>query len=207
MKRLLACAIEVLMGTMLAMGCASKPPAPSGFLEDYSRLSKADDGAMRYVSRQLGDYSSFMVDPVVIRRKSADSPMKPEDAAEVARYFNYSLGKVLADHGYQITDKPGVGTARVRVAVTDVTQSTWWLNLHPASKLSGAGAGGAAMEAEVIDSVTGEQLAAVIQAGKGNQFELDTFSSVDDVKDVIDKWSENAGKRLDELRGQNVAQR
>jgi len=33
------------------------------------------------------------------------------------------------------------------------------------------------MEAEVIDSATGEQLAALVQAGRGNQFELDTFPS------------------------------
>ncbi len=46
----------------------------------------------------------------------------------------------------------------------------------------------------------GKQLGAVVQSGKGNQFELDTFSELDDVKDVIDDWAEAAGKRLKELR-------
>ena len=40
-----------------------------------------------------------------------------------------------------------------------------------------------------------------LQARKGhNQFERDTFSKLDDVKDVIDKWADNAAKRLKELR-------
>ena len=66
--------------------------------------------------------------------------------------------------------------------------------------MTGAGLGGASMEGEVVDSVTGKQLGAVVQSGKGNQFELDTFSELDDVKDVIDSWAEAAGKRLKELR-------
>jgi hypothetical protein len=49
--------------------------------------------------------------------------------------------------------------------------------------------------------VSGEQLAAGIKAGKGNQFELDYFKALDDVKDVIDRWAKEAGKRLDELHG------
>jgi hypothetical protein len=56
------------------------------------------------------------------------------------------------------------------------------------------------MEAEVIDSVSGEQLAAAIRAGKGKQFELNPFSTIDDVKSTIDQWAELAGERLDELK-------
>jgi hypothetical protein len=95
----------------------------------------------------------------------------------------------------------------VRVALTDINESTWWLNLHPASKISGVGTGGASMEGEVVDSITGRQLGAVIQSGKGSQFELDTFNRLDDVKDAINTWAENAGNRMAELRASNAPPR
>ena len=31
---------------------------------------------------------------------------------------------------------------------------------------------------------------------RGNQFELDTFSELDDIKDVIDKWAKEAGMAI-----------
>lgn len=185
------------------LGCATAPPPYTGFLHDYSRLQKAPDGAMRHISPELKNYKSFIVDPVEIRTER--EALKPNDRAEVARYMRDAYEKVLRTNGYQLTAKPDVGVARVRVAITDVQQSKWYLNLHPASKVTGAGAGGASMEGEVIDSVTGKQLAAVVQAGRGNQFELDTFSKLDDVKDVIDKWADAAAKRLKELRESKVA--
>ena len=126
--------------------------------------------------------------------------MTPAETAEVARYFNAALTKEFTKRGYKVVNEPDVGVARIRVAVTDINQSTWWMNLHPASKLSGAGTGGASMEGEVIDSVTGKQLGAVIQTGKGNQFELDTFNKLDDVKDAINGWAKAAVDRLDQIR-------
>ena len=53
-------------------------------------------------------------------------------------------------------------------------------------------------EARLIDSVTGKQIAALVESQKGNQFELDTFSQLDDVKDVMDDWAKRFRERLDE---------
>ena len=184
------------------VGCASKAPPPTGFLSDYSKLEEHKDGAMRYISQDLKTYSSFMLDPVEMRARGS---LKPNEAAEVANYFNDRLGGELAKRGFNVVSTPGAGVGRVRVALTDINESTWWMNLHPASKITGVGTGGASMEGEVVDSVTGRQLAAVIQAGKGNQFELDTFNRLDDVKDTINEWAENAGNRMAELRAANAS--
>lgn len=179
-------------------GCASPPPM-TGFVSDYSRLQKTESGALRYISPELRGYTRFMVDPVEMRvdRQALD----PSERAEVARYMRDAFERILKKGGHEVMTQPGVGVARVRVAITDVQASKWYLNLHPAGKLTGTGTGGASMEGEVIDSVTGKQLAAVVKAGRGNQFELDTFSKLDDVKDVIDKWADEAAERLKELRG------
>ena len=193
-------ALLSLLGFVWLTGCATTPE-PTGFISDYSRLEKSGSSAMRFMSPNLRDYDGFIVDPVQIRTRRNPPVLKPEERAEVAQYMQSSLEDLLRDRDYSLTNRSGVGIGRIRVAITDATKSKWWLNLHPGSKLTGAGTGGAAMEGEIIDSITGEQLAAVIQAGRGNQFELDTFSALDDVRDVIDKWAKAAGQRLDELRG------
>ncbi|MHC4319399.1 MAG: DUF3313 family protein, partial [Planctomycetota bacterium] len=78
-----------------------------------------------------------------------------------------------------------------------------WGNLHPGSKLMGAGTGGASMEGEILDSVTGRQLGAVIQAKKGSQFDLDYFDGLNDVKDAIDAWAKQASKTFESMRAKS----
>lgn len=183
---------------LTVVGCTTTTPAPTGFLSDYSKLEDVKPGWMRYVSPKLGDYSSFIVDPVEIRVER--DVLDAEKRAEVARYMRDALIKVLEENDYAVVPEAGMKTARLCVAITDIQDSKWYLNIHPASKITGAGKGGASMEAEVIDSVTGEQLAAVIRRGQGKQFELSPFSTVNDVKAVIDEWAKSASERLKELR-------
>lgn len=180
-------------------GCASPPPR-TGFISDYSSLKRINETKAYYVSSRLAEYDTFMIDPVQIREINEPPVLSPSERAEVAHYFRGRLIDALFKNGYAVTNHSGEGVARVRFAITDVQRSTWWMNLHPGSKLTGVGTGGASMEGEVIDSVTGEQLGAVVKSGRGNQFELDTFSKLDDVKDVIDRWAKEAEQRLRELR-------
>ena len=189
---------SVLLCCVVSAGCASQPPARSGFLSDYGHLEKAEKGAIRYVSPELKSYDRFIVDPVELRMDV--QKLTPAERAEVARYMHDACERMLRNEGIELTTTAGVGVARFRVAITEIQKSKWYLSLHPASKVTGAGTGGASMEAEIIDSVSGEQLAAVVRAGRGNQFELDTFNALDDVKDVIDRWAEEGTKRLKELR-------
>ncbi len=184
---------------MLVAGCASTAPPRTGFISDYSKLQKIDEGKMRYISPQLREYDAYIVDPVQIRAKQNNNITR-EQRAEVAQYMHGALVKVLTTGGYRITSQPGPKVARVRVAITDIQEAKWYLNVHPATKVTGAGRAGASMEAEVVDSVSGAQLAAAIRSGKGKEFELNPFSTIDDVKSVIDQWAQSAGERLKELR-------
>ena len=184
---------------MLVAGCASTPE-PTGFLSDYSRLEKTGDARMGYVSPKLAEYDAFMIDPVEYRLDSEKPVLTDEQKAEVANYFRTTFERTLREKNYKIVTTSGPRVVRFRAAFTDVQKSKWYMNLHYATKMAGAGAGGASIEAEAIDSVTGEQLGGVIAAGKGNQFELDHFKAFDDVEDVIDKWAKILASRLDELR-------
>lgn len=186
----------LIVAALLSVSCSSSPPPETGFLGDYTALKK-EDNALRYVSPKLKNYSAFIVEPVQIQ---VQKNLNDKERAEVAEYFHQEIVKDLQKRGYAMSNSPGPGVARVRIAITNIQDSKWYLNLHPLSKVTGVGTGGASMEGELLDSQTGEQLAAVVQAGKGNQFELDTFSKLDDVKDTIHKWVETAGNRIDHLR-------
>lgn len=184
--------------SIAAIGCSSAKLTHTGFLSDYTKLAKAESGTMRYVSPSLRDYNAFIVDPVQIR--AARSHVTAEQRAEVARYMRDTIARVLSEGGLKVATDQGVGVARLRVAITDVQDSKWYLNIHPATSVTGTGRGGASMEAEVIDSITGEQVAAVVRTGASKRFELNPFSTLDDVKNVIDQWAKDASDRLRELR-------
>src|SRR5262249_27453962 len=120
----------------------------------------------------------------------------------LANHFNQRLRDLIQKEGLTVTTEPGVGVARIQIALTDVANSAWWMKLHPAGSVSGAGTGGAAMEAQVIDSVTGERLAAVVQAATGKQPNFLAFSTLDDVKSAIDKWAATASRSLKQVRSE-----
>lgn len=191
-------------GASLLGGCSSAPETThSGFLSDYSRLTPVDKTRMTFQTGKIRNYKAFIVDPVTFM--STRSKLDPEQRATVAVYFRDTVINTLRSKGYEITDRPSTGTARVRIAVTGVNESTWWMKLHPASNMTGAGRGGAAMEGEVIDSVTGEQLGATVQSGVGSQFTLGNFSTTADIQNVIDEWAKIFSQRLDEIRSEKTA--
>lgn len=178
----------VLLLVLLMAGCAIQPPVTqTGFLSDYSRLEAQSGSRMVYQSPQTWRYATWIIDPVELKLDLGK--LSSEERAEVARYFNDALQQSIADLGIARIDTPGTDVARLRTAITDVAESTWWAKLHPASRAAGAGTGGAAMEAELVDSVSGEQLGAIIQAATGNQLDVTAFSTVADIKGAIDRWA------------------
>ncbi len=193
-------ALAFIVALMPALcGCASKPKLThTGFLSDYSRLEPVNDSRMRYQSQRIADYNDFIVDP--IRVTVPADKLSDSDCDEVRSYFRDKVIESLRQTGHRVVNTPGPGVARIRIALTDVAASTWWQKVHPVSRAVGAGTGGAAMEAEIIDSQTKEQLGAVVQAGTGNQFDMTAFSTVADIKSAIDGWVQHFSDRLKELR-------
>lgn len=196
------CGVGVVVAGLLGVaGCASKPPLrEAGFISDYSNLRVVDESRMNWVSDGLSDYKAFIIEPLVFEIQPGT--LDDSQRAEVAAHFKQRLEEVLEARGMTVTKKPGPGVARMRMALTGVAGSEWWKKVYPPARFAGAGTGGAAMEAEIVDSVTGKQLAAVVQASPGNQFDVTAFSTVADVKSAIDKWAVKAGERLDAMRKQ-----
>ncbi len=186
---------------IITTGCANKVRT-TGFLSDYSYLLPAD-GGLRYINMQLlGNYSKFIIDPVVVRLYGIPLGARPDPVMSIAlaNYMHNAIVNVINDR-YMIVSQPAAGVARVRVAITDIERSTPALNVLPQTKLTGAGLGGASMEGEIIDSQTGKQIGAVIQSQKGKMISLEGLTEWGDAKAVMDDWAKRFRKRLDEAHG------
>jgi hypothetical protein len=191
--------LTTLAAAILLAGCASRPaPTRTGFLSSYELLETKHTSRSDYISPKLAEYTQFLIEPVEMRL--APDLLTPQESAEAAEHFHAACVRVLEGEGLAPAEHPGPRVARVRIALTDIAKSTPWQKIHPGARFAGAGTGGAAMEGEVVDSLTGEQLAAVVRADAGNQFNLTAFSTLDDVKSAIDKWAADAAKQLRQVR-------
>ncbi len=76
------------------------------------------------------------------------------------------------------------------------------MNIHPATKLSGIGLGGASMEAEALDSQTGERVFAVVDTREGNRLSIGAgLSELGHAQQVIKHWIERFVNRVDRAHG------
>lgn len=184
---------------LLLPACTSAPaPTRSGFLASYDALEARSSSHSEFTSPDLADYSAVLIDPVEVRLETDALP--PDQAALAAEHFHAAAVRVVTEAGIPLAAEPGPRIARLRLALTDIAASTWWAKIHPGARFAGAGTGGAAMEGEITDSVTGAQLAATVRADSGNQFNLTAFSTLDDVKGAIDRWAADAAAQLREAR-------
>jgi len=187
-----------------SVGCASRPAQTrSGFLSNYEDVRRINDAESGYVDKDLlaSITSIRIVETRVLVDKTPDGTViSPDQVALIETHIKESLAKSLASD-YPIVESDGPGVGRLRVAVTEVKKPTVILNLHPASKLTGAGTGGATIESEVVDATSGRPAAILIESRKGNQFEIDTLSEFDDALDAVEEWAAQWRQRLDVARG------
>lgn len=188
-------------------GCAGRPgQTRSGFLSDYDGLKRVNDSEYARVDRPaLASLTGFTIEEArVLVETTPDGTVIPaKERAEIEAHIRTALAASLAAD-YPISETAGPGIGRIRVAITEVKKPATLLNIHPASKLTGAGLGGATIECEILDH-TGDQIAALVEPRKGDQFELDTLSEFDDAMDAIDAWADAFRKRIDRARGTPVS--
>jgi hypothetical protein len=193
--------IMVAMSSALC-GCGPKKPTTTGYLSDYSRLRPESDVSYRYLApnKALGRYSTFIIDPVEIFfhvKSKAEGKIKEQDLTDIKNYMHSALVEAIED-GYEIVYRPGPGVARLRVAITDLKKSRPVMNILPQTKLIGSGLGGATLEAELVDSETGEQIGAIVESQLGKRLSLEGISTWGDAKGVMDRWADRLRQRIDE---------
>ncbi len=175
----------------------------SGFLSSYKLLAPVEKNAHRFTNPAIADYREIIIDEPVylLDGASADGgDMFSEDELEaLSDYIRERLEKVLTkDERFAIASAPGPGVARVRVALTAIDASQGLLNLTLYTKVTGAGLGGAAMESEIVDSVSNEQLSASVQWGNDSRFLRAGFSRLGGAKLQTNRWVRSLRHRIEE---------
>jgi hypothetical protein len=189
----------------MAAGCATvQDPGRSGFISDYSKLEEIAENNLVYDSGNLGNYSKFIIEPVTMLYRESEEKrvFDDEELGDLETHFLDTVRESLTEkNGYQIVETPGSGTARIHIGITDVDDTIGALNISIYTKITGAGLGGAAMEGEIVDSVTGEQIAAVIRWGSGSRILRAGFTHTGDAKILMDRWADHLRDRIDEAHG------
>ena len=160
-------------GVFLLAACGSTPELRrSGFLDDYSKLAPVEgqNGVWSYRSPDLdfGKYKSLLVDPAVawFDPDSEAEDIDPRERKRLTEEFGRTIRNTLRDNGFRLAKAPGEDVLRVRVAITDL-----YVRVGPLST-EGDRAGrirldGAALEADLKDSISGRVLFAVMTTRRG----------------------------------------
>lgn len=156
-----------LLPTVLVLlalaGCAAQTTTQTGFLGDYSRM-QADpnhpDNRVWVRRGALAPCRGFLIDAVVYRPAENAPALDAETQSELTQAYREKLLSAFSER-YRPATGPGPGIVRVRAAVTNVAKAQPILNaLTMVAIFVPVTAGGAASEAEIVDSVSGERLAA-----------------------------------------------
>jgi hypothetical protein len=152
--RKIAFCVAMAASMVLTGGCKTQMPKPSGFLSDYGHLKEANDSTWQYVDTSgLASCDKFMIDPVkVMVTDYLGTTFTTEQQQKLADTFRDSITKALGGR-YPVVTSPSPTTGEIRVALTR------------AYRVGNALAIGA--EAEIVNSQTHQQLAAVTGAKIG----------------------------------------
>ncbi|MFA5982691.1 MAG: DUF3313 domain-containing protein [Methylococcaceae bacterium] len=205
-------AIFVVVILLLISGCARTYQArhvePSGFLDDYSMLTKGKDGdaLLSYWKKEVNwaEYKKIILAPVVIR-KNADSELNQMTHAQNhhLKEFVELLTRDALKNNFKLVNKPGLDTLRLEIAITDAQSSTMILDqfstVYPSARTlsfiqklatgTESYVGKASIERKISNSMTGEVLMASADCRAGGKTLAGTFNEWDDVEQAYIYWA------------------
>jgi hypothetical protein len=214
----------------------------SGFLSDYSMLKPAPDGSDAMSWRKPGvDFKIY--DKIIVERLNFfykdDADYKGIDPTELKALGDYFHETFMKEIGkiYPVVTEPGPGVLRVRAALTDIVPNKPAVSVvtlvvpyltfadlgTSAVAKGGPGSnfyvGYTTIEAEFIDSVTNEQVAAYVDRYYPKKYDVDfkkgpvgvvthgfgqyfkAYSTWSYTKDAFDYWAHKLQQKLDEAHG------
>jgi len=213
--------------SVLVAGCAKTVKKdkvePKGFISDVSMLKADPDGkvSLLYINEDtdFASYNKVWLETVTIfvYEGSNLADMPKDKLNKLAAYTNEALARELGKNN-EIVDQAGPGTAQMRFALTEVSGSKILVDtvstvVPPARAFSElkrlvtgkhAGVGQAAFEAEALDSVTGERIAAAMGVRAGGKAVKTSGDEFRDVKAAVDVWAINVSERFESLKAQSA---
>jgi len=195
----------------------------AGFLHVYSKLKPSEEvkGLLTYKNpgamKNLHRYVAIIFDPVEIYVQSDNDPSElPGAGAEAAAsYFEYAVTSAISD-AFPIVDQPGPLVLRLRTALVGVA-----IGGKPAEAPEAEGAkalprkiniGAVRAEFELVDSVTGDVIAAAIDTKEFKSASIgathfERMARFDEARTAFDQWAEGLRDFLDaahELKGKDA---
>ena len=220
--RLLGCSIPVMLA--LLAGCSRKPEpaglkkmAPgaefAGFLSEYGKLKPNPnfENTLSYVkqddAKNIHKYIAVIVGPVEIYVATSADPSKMPDRGRtaLAAYFQNAITRAVGD-AFPVVQEPGPLVLRLRTALigVEVGGEIAAGPTAPADTLErSVDIGKVGVEMEMIDSVTGEQIAAAVDRqnlGSGAVVGSVNFSRDEKfaaAKEALDGWAARLRDFLD----------
>ncbi|MFA5355928.1 MAG: DUF3313 domain-containing protein [Candidatus Omnitrophota bacterium] len=196
--------LSVFMVIFLIGGCSTMKTPKSGFLEDYSEFQvDPKDKSLLWYEKKGVDWKRFkklMIDPVVVyfHPDALNRAIQPEELEKLTGYFRETVINEVKDE-YPVTDTPGADVLRIRTAITDV------IPVKPVTNILSVAAigipldmGGAAIEAEFLDSETGERLGAVVDMKLGTPLDFSGLTSLGHTKTAFRQWAKQLKQALAE---------
>lgn len=185
----------------------------SGFLGDYSQLKpgKKDEALLLYINPNANwsQYNKVLITHVTVGTDPSRN-ISENDQEMLSSYYYHALETNLSKNFIVVTE-PGPGVMTLRVALTDATTATPVLRtisvVVPQARVLGAVknlatgsyafVGSAQSEGEVLDSVTGERLAAAVDRRSGGL----SVKNADvwqwgDAENAMDYWAQRTDQRL-----------
>ncbi len=198
---------------------------PSGFLKNYDELipDATRPGVYKYEAQGFDprNYNKFMYQGLEIWLDE-NSEYKGINADNLKALSDRMLEAITneLDPEYPLVRKPGPGVGLVRMALTHVylKKGKWkWYNYTPvgaAAKGVQTGAGkhirlrSAQFEVEMLDSQTGQRMAAIVAVQAGEKLREKTRkgkknpeTTWKDIEDTLEVFAKRFRQRLDERRG------
>ena len=182
-----------IAGAALALSsCATGGKSPSGILSNFSQLDAGygtENAVSSYVQpgADFKQYDSVSIDPVTT--VVASPGVSPAVTDQLATYLSESLNSQMTD--LKIVSTPGPKTLRVRTGLTDVITAQQAGKgvkaVHAAPRATLSGKLGSAtvatfvsnvcFEGEILDSVSGERLVALVDHRLGSKREATEATS------------------------------
>lgn len=204
-----------------AAGCATRQTGkaqPSGFLGDYSQLTPGGKGEaqLRYIRPDVDwkKYTAVLIDIPLVYAGSETTSLTERDQRKLTDSLHEALVEAL-EKDYQIVEEPGPGVLRIRTAITEAQGAKLAMNavtgivpqLRLLTMIGGMATdtstfvGKCSAEAEILDSVTGERLAAGVDQRAGTKDPKNMLNKWADVESAFTEWAETLRAKLEQVRG------
>jgi len=203
--------ILLVVGSTTAMAAREIKTADfSGWMDNYDTLTYNEErnAFLFFNEEKRGTYHQAMLESAVLYTKNAKAETKI--ATKATDYMAAGVSDLLERKGLLATEA-GPKVMRLRIAITGAEKSKEDLkayNFVPVSALfrgAQAATGKVAtyidtsFEGVMVDSMTGEPVAAIVAKGiEETEKRSGDSLSFEDIQPTLDKWIEQLGRTLDE---------